>query len=1247
MGKAKESSAVEGVNFKKSALATAVFAVGASLASQQATAGVLSPEEPCTTPDPTSDITNVTSATDQVYDCDGAISLREAVRNVNAGYGGGQVTFDSNLYGQSITLGSALSVTASSFEAYGLVDAYGQQTITINAPEDIFDLQQSNSTAHIQDFDLNPAQDGYGSAVMMRGLSDVTLYNSDVSGANATVVTANYSLDNPSPAPYGEISITLDEVAATNVYGVVNSEVNDTYNHQYGTATQSISLDVDLDDVDVQNVYGTAIQTSGHHDVNIDGDTVVADNVTNEDFIHVEAYGSGVVTLSASEISDVYGTAVDVEVSPSRYYGLGYGNVSLSGTSIEDAVHGGIDLEVINEFYGAGGYGGEGRGSYGNFGAEVELSFSSITSYGSTTEEPLIKARYISNTETGSLNIDLIDGSVFGGAEEGAVNVSARGPVSIYGDGASFRDNDSGTENAMIYANSDFDAVDLTLIDSDVYGGTSYESVISVSARKDANITLLEGSTISNAMANGSNYSSVVKISSGTETAQLSVYGASEITDNVAYGDLIRASSAASQYNYNAYGAYIEIAEESKVSGNLADKSLLLATTEYAYGSVDVSGQSEISGNQTLNGGLLQVMGGRSAAVSLRGASLLDNIVNVYGSTSQSGAYGLMFTETSVNYAINSIEISQYEGYGSLISENTVNGSIVSAQGVYGGETGMGYGTVTLDLTDSHITNNEVNAGIKINSSEGFMGDSSQNEFINVSILNSNISNNKNLDNFSSSEGNVPSAIEITGYGQVDIEDSSINENEFTGITINSSGSGYNPYNPYGGGYAVEISRTTIANNTEGLGGVTFKSNGSSEQMMMGPYGDLLIENSTISGNVVDSNFNSLYSAAAAVVNVAGDIEIRNSTVVNNVSFGYGVANFYDSSTVIRDSILSNAYGESEYKNYGSPMAEGGGFTVMNSVLAYAGAPSYEDGYDNQYTSDLGLGPLADNGGPTLTHALLPTSAAIGNGYGASEGLSLTDQRGTGFARLRTGEILDSGATQYLIGPNAVSDEITVFSNTATILDVVENDVRGASDAAFDLGTLAIVSSPSNGAAIVANGVIIYSPSTNFIGADTITYTITDVGGLTTDETTISLDVVNEANNAPTVVANPPSISAALGQVVTINLNDYFEDADNDTLSFDVTLNGDSLNASVAPNGTFTFDTALLPETGVTVLRVKATDGQIEEGTEPYYDLSVDLAGELAVAVTTNDGTTIGSMGVWFMSLFSVFGFARKRQTKK
>ena len=56
--------------------------------------------------------------------------------------------------------------------------------------------------------------------------------------------------------------------------------------------------------------------------------------------------------------------------------------------------------------------------------------------------------------------------------------------------------------------------------------------------------------------------------------------------------------------------------------------------------------------------------------------------------------------------------------------------------------------------------------------------------------------------------------------------------------------------------------------------------------------------------------------------------------------------------------------------------------------------------------------PLADNGGSSLTHALVDNSPAIDAGNNdEAEGLLLFDQRGDGFGRL-VGEAVDIGALE-------------------------------------------------------------------------------------------------------------------------------------------------------------------------------------------------------------------------------------------
>src|SRR5260370_38392706 len=72
-------------------------------------------------------------------------------------------------------------------------------------------------------------------------------------------------------------------------------------------------------------------------------------------------------------------------------------------------------------------------------------------------------------------------------------------------------------------------------------------------------------------------------------------------------------------------------------------------------------------------------------------------------------------------------------------------------------------------------------------------------------------------------------------------------------------------------------------------------------------------------------------------------------------------------------------------------------------------------GPGDQTNTDPMLGPLQDNGGPTLTHALLPGSPAVNAGDPAFTPPPFLDQRGPDFFRVRNGRI-DVGSFEVQSG---------------------------------------------------------------------------------------------------------------------------------------------------------------------------------------------------------------------------------------
>jgi CSLREA domain-containing protein len=143
--------------------------------------------------------------------------------------------------------------------------------------------------------------------------------------------------------------------------------------------------------------------------------------------------------------------------------------------------------------------------------------------------------------------------------------------------------------------------------------------------------------------------------------------------------------------------------------------------------------------------------------------------------------------------------------------------------------------------------------------------------------------------------------------------------------------------------------------------------------------GNLYLENSTISGNVSSSVGGGIYVEDALSSNII------NSTITGN-SAGVGGGIYNSLNTIIGSSILSgNSAGT------GPDCAGGLGSYGYNMIKDLTDCPFTSPATGDLPGIDPFLGPLADNGGPTLTHAPIRYSPAIDAGDPACAG---TDQRG-------------------------------------------------------------------------------------------------------------------------------------------------------------------------------------------------------------------------------------------------------------
>lgn len=184
-----------------------------------------------------------------------------------------------------------------------------------------------------------------------------------------------------------------------------------------------------------------------------------------------------------------------------------------------------------------------------------------------------------------------------------------------------------------------------------------------------------------------------------------------------------------------------------------------------------------------------------------------------------------------------------------------------------------------------------------------------------------------------------------------------------------------------GGIYSFFNTTTTIARSTIS-GNVSNDVGGG-----MRSLGNVTITNSTISGN------RSTGWHGGAIFHTDGAMEISSSTIANNIgpdwapsalfigSFNAAVPSLKLTNTII----AGNHWYACEQHAAGTVSLTSGGHNLVQDGSC---SPVASD----TVAGDAGLGPLADNGGPTQTHALLANSPAIDAADASAS--PATDQRG-------------------------------------------------------------------------------------------------------------------------------------------------------------------------------------------------------------------------------------------------------------
>lgn len=405
----------------------------------------------------------------------------------------------------------------------------------------------------------------------------------------------------------------------------------------------------------------------------------------------------------------------------------------------------------------------------------------------------------------------------------------------------------------------------------------------------------------------------------------------------------------------------------------------------------------------TIQGSNQTIIGANAHYAIFSSTDLTISNLTISG-TDHSGGLGGAFrlnggslTLTDVTLSGNSASL----GGGIYAKNSTVNLNNTTISGNSGASGGGGISAFnsTVSLTESTITGNSASTGAGIRAKAGSQ----------IIVTGSSISNNT-----ATFSGGGVTALD-TGTS-LTISHTTLAGNSIATYSAGRSGGGL-----YVGGNAhATLTASTISGNS------AFSGGGISARY----YADVKIVDSTLSNNIHS------YSGAGLAANKS-TITAVNSTFSANSAFRGGAASAYDASLTLIDSTVSanaaNAGGgvrtdSSSTLTLANTILSGNSgnhpdayvltsanFSAYNSLLGTAASPDPGTSANNVISDAPGLSGLADNGGPTHTMALSPTSPAIDMGDNARIPANvLYDQRGPGNPRI-TNSTVDIGAFEYRV----------------------------------------------------------------------------------------------------------------------------------------------------------------------------------------------------------------------------------------
>jgi CSLREA domain-containing protein len=558
-----------------------------------------------------------------------------------------------------------------------------------------------------------------------------------------------------------------------------------------------------------------------------------------------------------------------------------------------------------------------------------------------------------------------------------------------------------------------------------------------------------------------------------------------------------------------------------------------------------------------------------------------------------------------------------------VISNNTTGNGGNGTQ--FGGSGGRGAGIYfapgTLTMKNVTITNNNTGSGggpTSANSGYGagmwlggdfFPTQNTTANLTNVTVTNNNTANNTNFNGDTGGGAGI-----YIHQGIVTLTDSNVSNNHTGNVNLASSAAASGRGGGINNNGILTVVNSLISGNTTGNSASGSNSTGGG----ITNGGTLTVINSTVSGNstgIGPSMGGGIYSFTP--------MKLVNCTITGNFTpddLGNGVSGNGTTITVANTIIAGNgnSANDPDLNNplFSTPSFVSQGHNLIGNVDGFA--PSFNATGDQTGTGAAPLNPqlgaLANNGGPTFTHALLSNSPALDAGDNAlakdaNNNTLLTDQRGA--QRIADSGDPDSTATVD-IGAFESLQTLEDITNKTTIEDVPLTVTFGLGDAGPGVTS---VTATSNNQAVVPDGNLVVSgtgnvrsllitPTADQSGLATITVTVNLSGGGSLIDT-FGLTVL-PVNDMPTFTKGPnQTINEDAGPQTVNNWATGVSAGPNEgsqTLTFIVTNTSPSTDDlfSVAPaisaSGTLTYTPAANRSGSATFTVVLKDDGGTANG---------------------------------------------------